>query len=133
MIASRRRECEDGPLRCHTATIASMNNLKMPKRSEPAAEFSDAELSRMARLMRLALDDGEKPELAATLRRIIGFVRVLQELDTEGVEPMVHPLDISLPLRADEVTESDLRAEAQACAADVAKGLYRVPRVIDPA
>ena len=110
-----------------------MNNLHTPRRPEPAEEFSDAELLRVARLTRLALEDGEKQELIATLRRIIGFVRVLQELDTEGVEPMVHPLDLKLPLRADEVTEPDVREEAQSCAPDVVKGLYRVPRVIEPA
>ena len=110
-----------------------MNNLQTPERPEPAEEFSDAELLRVARLTRLALEDREKRELVSTLRRIIGFVRVLQELDTEGVEPMVHPLDIQLPLRADEVSEADVSAEAQACAPEVADGLYRVPRVIEQA
>lgn len=108
-----------------------MNNLKTPRNPKPAGEFSDAELERAAQLTRLALDPGEKEELAATLRRIIGFVQVLQQLDTEGVEPMVHPLDLALPLRADEVTETDVSAEAQACAPDVADGLYRVPKVIE--
>ena len=110
-----------------------MNNLQAPEKPEPADEFSDAELLRVARLTRLALEDGEKRELVATLRRIIGFVRVLQELDTDGVEPMVHPLDIELPLRADEVSEADVREEAQACAPEVEDGLYRVPRVIEQA
>ena len=110
-----------------------MNNLQTPRRPEPAGEFSDAELLRVARLTRLALEDGEKRELVATLSRIIGFVRVLQELDTEGVEPMVHPLDLKLPLREDEVTEPDMREDAQACAPDVVSGLYRVPKVIETA
>ncbi|WP_446831305.1 Asp-tRNA(Asn)/Glu-tRNA(Gln) amidotransferase subunit GatC [Candidatus Foliamicus sp.] len=110
-----------------------MNNLQTPKQDQSAEEFSDADLLRVARLTRLALEDGEKRELADALRRIIGFVRVLQELDTEGVEPMVHPLDLTLPLRPDQVTEPDMREAAQACAPDVAEGLYRVPKVIDRA
>jgi len=110
-----------------------MNNLQTPQKPQTAEEFSDAELLRVARLTRLALEEGEKRELAATLGRIIGFVRVLQELNTDGIEPMVHPLDLKLPLRADEVTEPDVREDAQACAPDVARGLYRVPRVINPA
>ncbi len=108
-----------------------MNLLKTPETPESAEDFSDAELLRVARLTRLALEEGEKQELVSTLRRIIGFVQVLQELDTEGVEPMVHPLDLQLPLRADEVTEPDVRSEAQECAPDVVDGLYRVPRVIE--
>ncbi len=109
-----------------------MNNLRNPKRQEPAGEFSDAELRRISWLTRLALEEGEKQELIDTLRRIVGFVRVLQEVDTEGVEPMVHPLDLKLPLRADEVTAGNVRKEAQACAPEVADGLYRVPKVIEP-
>lgn len=108
-----------------------MNNLQTPANPKPAEDFSDEELLRVAQLTRLALEAGEKEELIGTLRRIIGFVQVLQQLDTEGVEPMVHPLDLMLPLRADEVTESDVRADAQACAPDVVDGLYRVPKVIE--
>ena len=108
-----------------------MNNLQTPKGPDSAEEFSDEELLRVAQLTRLALEEGEKQELVGTLRRIIGFVQVLQELDTAGVEPMVHPLDLELPLRADEVTEPDIRDDAQACAPDVVDGLYRVPRVIE--
>ncbi len=119
------------PIILPAIAIARMNNLQTPRRPPTAEAFSDAELLRVARLTRLGLKEGEKQELVATLSRIIGFVRVLQELDTEGVEPMVHPLDIKLPLRADEVTESDMREDAQACAPDVARGLYRVPRVIE--
>lgn len=107
-----------------------MNDPRTPGRTPDAAEFSDDELLRVARLTQLALDEGEKQALADTLRRIIGFVQVLQELDTSGVEPMVHPLDLRLPLRPDEVTEPDVRDQAQDCAPDVADGLYRVPRVI---
>lgn len=114
-----------------TDSKSPMNLLKTPENTEPAEEFSDEELLRVARLTRLALEEGEKQELISTLRRIIGFVQVLQELDTEGVEPMVHPLDLELPLRADEVTEPDLRQAAQACAPDVVEGLYRVPKVIE--
>lgn len=108
-----------------------MNNLQTPRDPKPAADFSDEELMRVAQLTRLALEEGEKKELVDTLRRIIGFVQVLQKLDTDGVEPMVHPLDLVLPLRADEVTESDVRDLAQACAPDVVDGLYRVPKVIE--
>lgn len=108
-----------------------MNNLQTPSDPEPAGDFSDEELLRVAQLTRLALEEGEKAELVSTLRRIIGFVQVLQQLDTAGVEPMVHPLDLALPLRTDEVTEPDVRADAQACAPDVVDGLYRVPKVIE--
>ena len=44
---------------------------------------------------------------------------------------MAHPLDMTQPLRADTVTESDRREEFQANAPAVRDGLYIVPRVIE--
>ncbi len=53
-------------------------------------------------------------------------------LDTANVAPMAHPLPgLAQRLRADVVTESDHREQYQANAAQVAAGLYLVPKVIE--
>jgi len=52
-------------------------------------------------------------------------------VDTDGVEPMGHPLDMSQPLRADGVIEADQREAFQSIAPAVEKGLYLVPKVIE--
>jgi len=65
------------------------------------------------------------------LSSILALVEQMNQVDSEGVEPLSNPLDASQRLRADEVSESDHRDKFQAIAPDVAEGLYRVPRVIE--
>ena len=55
----------------------------------------------------------------------------LQALDTRGVEPMSHALDLVQRLRPDAVTEPDQREPYQAVAPEVERGLYLVPKVIE--
>ena len=55
----------------------------------------------------------------------------MKVVDTEGVEPMSHAQELVLRLRADEVTEPDLRERYQSVAPQVEQGLYLVPRVIE--
>jgi aspartyl-tRNA(Asn)/glutamyl-tRNA(Gln) amidotransferase subunit C len=65
------------------------------------------------------------------LNRVFGLIESLQSVDVTGVEPMTHALDLSLRLRADEVTEPDRREDYQRGAPAVEGGLYLVPRVIE--
>ena len=51
--------------------------------------------------------------------------------DTQSVEAMSHPLDLSQPTRKDLVTEEDLREELQKNAPSVQSGLFLVPKVIE--
>ena len=55
----------------------------------------------------------------------------MNQVDTEGVAPMAHPMDASQRLRIDEVTETNQREKFQTIAPDVEAGLYRVPKVIE--
>ena len=55
----------------------------------------------------------------------------MNQVDTEGVQPMAHPMDARQRLRIDEVTEPNQRDKFQSIAPDVEDGLYRVPRVIE--
>ncbi|MBW6391616.1 Asp-tRNA(Asn)/Glu-tRNA(Gln) amidotransferase subunit GatC [Billgrantia antri] len=90
-----------------------------------------ADVQRAAHLARLGLTDNEAARYVDDLGRILEMVDLLQGLDTEGVAPLAHPLDVTQRLRADEVTESDQRARFQRCAPAVENGLYLVPRVVE--
>jgi aspartyl-tRNA(Asn)/glutamyl-tRNA(Gln) amidotransferase subunit C len=59
------------------------------------------------------------------------LVDQLQSVETEGVEPMSHPMDAVQRLRADRVTEPNQRDALQAIAPAVENGLFLVPKVID--
>ena len=73
-------------------------------------------------------------ELDATrdqLNGILGFIEQLQAVNTDGVEPMAHAVDVVQRLRPDVVTEIDRRTAFQAVAPEVEAGLYLVPKVIE--
>ena len=59
------------------------------------------------------------------------MINELAAIDTTGVVPMAHAQDVTLPPRADEVTEIDRRELFQNVAPAVEDGLYLVPRVIE--
>ena len=54
----------------------------------------------------------------------------MNRVDTSGIEALAHPLELSLRLRADAITETDRREAFQIGAPEVAAGLYLVPKVI---
>ena len=55
----------------------------------------------------------------------------INAVDTQGIEPMAHPLDARQRLRADEVSETDQHELFQRIAPKVETGLYLVPKVIE--
>jgi aspartyl-tRNA(Asn)/glutamyl-tRNA(Gln) amidotransferase subunit C len=55
----------------------------------------------------------------------------MRAVDTNGIEPMAHPLDATQTLRADKITETNQRDQFQALAPETQDGLYLVPRVVE--
>ncbi|MDT0619100.1 Asp-tRNA(Asn)/Glu-tRNA(Gln) amidotransferase subunit GatC [Salinisphaera sp. P385] len=89
------------------------------------------QVRKVAFLARLRLDEDRVPEYANELSGILGLVDQLERADTDGVEPMAHPLDLAARLRVDAVSEGDQRDAFQAIAPATEGGLYLVPRVIE--
>ncbi len=85
----------------------------------------------IARLARLKIDDADVPRYAANLSSILDLVEQMNSVNSEGVVPMSHPLDVVQRLRDDAVTEGDQRDEFQAVAPATEDGLYLVPKVIE--
>jgi len=93
--------------------------------------LSDDQIRRIARLARIAIGEQEAAEVRDRLNSVLGLIDQLQAVDTTGIEPMSHALDVVQPLRTDFVTESDQRASFQSGAPAVEGGLYLVPKVIE--
>lgn len=85
----------------------------------------------IAHLARLRLSEDDVARYAGELSGILAFIEQMNAVDTTGVIPMAHPLDMTQPLRADVVTERDRREEYQTSAPAVRDGLYIVPRVVE--
>jgi aspartyl-tRNA(Asn)/glutamyl-tRNA(Gln) amidotransferase subunit C len=90
-----------------------------------------SELEKLAVLARLNVDDAVFDEVSQGISDVLALVEQLQAVDTQGVEPMAHPLDALQRLRADEVSEGNCRETFQAIAPQTEAGLYLVPKVIE--
>lgn len=85
----------------------------------------------IARLARLRVSAEEAETAQTQLNSIFGLIEQMQAIDTQGIEPMSHALDVAQRLREDKVTESDQRNKFQKIAPAVENGLYLVPKVIE--
>lgn len=70
------------------------------------------EVRRLARLARLHVSEQELPALCVELSKIVDLVDQLSEVPTDGVEPMVHALDLQNVLARDHVEIGLSRDEA---------------------
>ena len=90
-----------------------------------------AQVRYIATLARLRFTEEEESRLAEEMNEILGYVEKLNELDTSGVPPMSHVLDLHNVVR-DDVAESRIsRDEALKNAPDADSAYIRAPKVIE--
>ena len=89
------------------------------------------DVRRLARLARIEIEAEESHAVLDRLNRMLGLVDQMRRVDTQGIEPMSHAVDLSQRLRPDEAREPDRREAYQSVAPAVEKGLYLVPKVIE--
>ena len=95
------------------------------------------DVHKVARLARLAMTEQEAQAAQTQLLNIFGLIEEMQAVNTTGIAPMSHALDITQRLRTDVVTEQNQRELFQSIApqingaAQVEAGLYLVPQVIE--
>jgi aspartyl-tRNA(Asn)/glutamyl-tRNA(Gln) amidotransferase subunit C len=90
-----------------------------------------AEVKKIAQLAAIAVEPQELDAVGAKLSNILDLFDQLSQADTDGVEPMAHPLDQTQRLREDQVAETDQREKFQSIAPATENGLYLVPKVIE--
>jgi len=93
--------------------------------------LSDKELNEIAYLARINIDKHSFPSLKEELEQILELFEKLNSAETNEVEAMSHPLNLSQPTRPDKVTEEDQREKLQETAPSVQSGLFLVPKVIE--
>ena len=81
--------------------------------------LNDKDVARIARLARIELTPEQRAHAQTELNGILHLIERLQSVDTQGVEPLAHPLsaheDITLRLREDAVTEPSSKPAARNC------------------
>lgn len=93
-------------------------------------EVNHALIDKLSLLARLDIKPTEKEKLRTDLQQMIGFIEKLQELDTTGIEPLMHLTEEINVLRADEVKGSVTIDEALQNAQLKKDRFFMVPKVI---
>jgi aspartyl-tRNA(Asn)/glutamyl-tRNA(Gln) amidotransferase subunit C len=90
-----------------------------------------ATVRKVARLARIAEPEDRLEPLARELSAILSWIEQLNEVDTDGVEPMTTSVETALPMREDVVTEGGDPARVLGNAPRTEKGFYVVPKVVE--
>ena len=93
-------------------------------------EVNDKLVDKLAHLSRLKFNESEKAEIKNDLQRMIGFVEKLNELELDGVAPLLHMSEEVNVLREDEIKGSVSREEALKNAPLHDEQFFKVPKVI---
>ena len=93
--------------------------------------MDEVTIQRLMTLSQLSLDGEAKEKISRDLDAIIGFIEIMDQVDTEGVEPLAHAVDLDQPLREDRAVVDEDREIFQSIAPKTADGFYLVPKVLD--
>lgn len=93
--------------------------------------IDDKLIAYLEELSRLRLTDEDKEKAKTDLTRILDYVDKLNELDTEGVDPMSHPFDFTNNFRKDEVGASFDRELILKNAPKKKDGCFQVPKTVE--
>ena len=93
-------------------------------------QVTDELVDKLARLARLSFDENEKKEIREDLQKMIAFVDKLNELDTTGIEPLIH-MSKEVNILREDVVEGSVSAEEALKNAPARSGpFFTVPKVI---
>ncbi len=92
--------------------------------------IDESQVLKMAKLSKLELSTTEASAHQETLRQILDYIQNLDEVDTDGVEPTIHPVSVGMNLRDDVVTDVLTRDEVLQNAPAMQDGKFVVPKMI---
>ncbi len=90
-----------------------------------------ATVRKVAKLARIAEPEARLESLVQELNGILTWIEQLEEVDTDGVEPMTSVVHQGLPMREDVVTEGGDPAKVLSNAPKTAKDFFVVPKVVE--
>lgn len=95
-----------------------------------ANKISDETIEYVGILAKLELSAQEKEAAKSDMERMLDYIDTLNELDTEGVEPMSHVFPVNNVFREDVVINGDGSAETLANAPLQKEQSFKVPKTI---
>jgi aspartyl-tRNA(Asn)/glutamyl-tRNA(Gln) amidotransferase subunit C len=94
-------------------------------------EVDEATVRRIARLARIKVSAAEAKALENELSGIFEWIKQLDEVDTDAVEPMTRVVAMTLKKRSDEVTDGGIADEVVANAPAADDHFFLVPKVVE--
>ena len=95
------------------------------------AKITKADVEYVAGLAQLTLDEATKEKLVGEMGDILAYMDKLNELNTDGIEPTMHVLEMSNVFREDVVQPSLDREAALANAPKTDGEYFLVPKILD--
>lgn len=86
---------------------------------------------KIANLAKLEIKDDKINDIISSLEKILNLVDEMNDVNTDDVTPMSHPLNLKQELRKDEVKEVNQRDLFQKDNENTDNGYYKVPKIID--
>lgn len=93
--------------------------------------ISDETIEYVGILAKLDLSEEEKEQAKKDMGRMLDYIDKLNELDTEGVEPVSHVFSVNNVFRSDEVANGDDSENMLLNAPQKKEGAYMVPKTFD--
>ena len=93
--------------------------------------ISDETMEYVGILAKLSLSEEEKEAAKTDMANMLDYIDMLNELDTDGVEPMSHVFPVNNVFREDVVTNENQREAMLSNAPEQKDGCYKVPRTFD--
>jgi len=90
-----------------------------------------ADVRRIARLARIAVEENEIEFLRDEINAILAFVEQLDRVDVTGVDAMTSVTPMKLPMREDVVSDGEIASKILANAPLTEDGFFLVPKVIE--
>ena len=86
---------------------------------------------RIARLARLAVDEGQVAAMETELNALLSWVEQLEEVNVEGVPPMTSLVEQRLKMRENVVTDGGYAEDLIKNAPQVENHFFVVPKVVE--
>lgn len=93
--------------------------------------ISDETIEYVGILAKLELSGEEKEQAKKDMGRMLDYIDKLNELDTDGVEPLSHIFPMDNVFREDVVTQGDMREAILSNAPAKKDGMFKVPRTVE--
>ena len=95
------------------------------------SQLTNCELQNIATLSKLTISDNSKESLKNDLINILELVEKIQQVNTDNIKPMAHPLDATQSLREDISEDNKIKKDLQSLSKHIKDDLYLSPKVID--